>query len=279
VAVAEPDVFAYLDYRGYLGALYAFRKSLGRGFSYRAFSRRVGLRSPNYLKLVIDGDRNLSADMAVRFGRACGLEGEALEYLQDLVTFNQARTGAERNGAYRRLTSFRRHRSAHRLEMAQAAYHSTWYLPAIRELAARPDFVADPEWIAPRLRPPVARADAAKALQTLLALGLLVEGEEGRVTQGEPIVSTGPEMHSLHIANYHRTMMQRAAESIDRVPSAERDISSLTLCVGAEGLLEIKRRIQALRRELLELSAQEHEPRTVVQLNMQLFPLTQEIEP
>ena len=37
--------------------------------------------------------------------------------------------------------------------------------------------------------------------------------------------------------------------SIDEVPSAERDISSLTLCLGPEALAEVKRRVQAFRRE------------------------------
>ena len=273
-----PDIFAYRDYRAFLGDYYAHRKAAPRGFSYRAFSRRVGLRSPNYMKLVIDGDRNLSPEMAGRFAKACGLGGEEAAYFRALVAFDQAKSSDERNAAYRRLTGFRGYRKAHQLDLAHAAYHSTWYLPAIRELAARPDFVGDPEWIAPRLRPPIAKAEAAKALETLLELGLLVCEEGGAIRQGEPVVSTGPEMHALHIANYHRMMMARAAASIDEVPSAERDISSLTLCVAPDGLAAIKERVQRFRRELLELSTEEENPEVVVQLNFQLFPLTQREE-
>jgi uncharacterized protein (TIGR02147 family) len=269
-----PDVFELLDYRAFLRAHYEAKKASRRGFSYRAFSRRAGLRSPNYLKLVIDGDRNLSPEMAARFAKACGLEGDAAAYFQDLVTFNQAKGAEEKNAAYRRLTGFRRYRSAHRLQMAHAEYHSTWYLPAIRELAARSDFRADPAWIAERLRPPIPRKDAARALDTLLELGLLVREDDGSVHQGEPIVSTGPEMHALHIANYHRMMIGRGAASIEAIPSAERDISALTLCLAPDGIAELKRRLQAFRRELLELSADEDDPEVVVQLNMQLFPLS-----
>ncbi|MBO6935450.1 MAG: TIGR02147 family protein [Deltaproteobacteria bacterium] len=270
---AGPDVFEFLDYRAFLREHYEAKKASGR-FSYRAFSRRAGLGSPNYLKLVIDGERNLSSEMAARFATACGLDGNAAAYFQDLVAFNQAKNAEEKNAAYRRLTGFRRYRSVHRLEMAHAEYHSTWYLPAIRELAARTDFEADPEWIASRLRPPIPRADAARALDTLLELGLLVRDDDGHVRQGEPIVSTGPEMHALHIANYHRMMIQRGAASIEDVPSAERDISALTLCLAPDGLAELKRRLQAFRRELLDLSAEETDPEVVVQLNMQLFPLS-----
>lgn len=271
---ALADVFAYLDYRAFLRDVYAEKKALGRGFSFRAFSRLAGLRSPNYLKLVIDGERNLSDQMAPRFATALGLRDDAARYFVDLVAFNQAKDAAARNAAYTRLTGFRRYRSAHRLELAHAAYHSTWYLPAIRELAARCDFEAEPEWIAPRLRPPISKDEAKSALATLFELGLLVTGEDGRVSQGEALVSTGPETRGHHIGNYHRMMMSRAAASIDDVPAAERDVSSLTLCVGGKGLAEIKDRIQKFRRELLELSTRESDPREVVQINFQLFPLT-----
>jgi len=273
-SAAEIDVFGYLDYRAFLRDFYQAKKDAGRGFSYRAFSRRAGLKSPNYLKLVIDGARNLTAAMAERFGKACGLTGDSLGYFVDLVAFNQAKTSAERNNHYSRLTSFRGYRKAHALDIAHAAYHSTWYIPAIRELAARADFSPDAEWIAKMLLPPISRADAQRALTILLDLGLLTRTDDDHVIQAESLVSTGPETRGLHIGNYHRSMMERAAESIDLIPAADRDISSLTLCLGEDGLRRVKERIQRFRRELLELSELEDDPRRVTQINLQLFPLT-----
>lgn len=274
MTAAAPNVFDYLAYRAFLRDHYTFQKARGRGFSYRAFSRRAGLRSPNYLKLVIDGERNLTSEMAGRFAKACGLDGQSASYFTELVGFNQARSADERNAAYERLTGFKRYRQAHRLDLAHAAYHSTWYLPAIREMAVRSDFRSDPAWIAARLRPPIASVDARRALDTLQSLGLLVPDEDGQLRQGDALVTTGPETASLHIGNYHRTMMERAAASIDEVPAKERDISSLTLCVSVEGARRLKERIARFRRELLELSELEDDPREVVQVNFQLFPLT-----
>jgi uncharacterized protein (TIGR02147 family) len=268
------DVFAYLDFRAFLRDVYASKKGEGRGFSFRAFSRRAGLRSPNHLKRVIDGERNLTADMAVRYAEALGLTGEAAAYFSDLVAFNQAKSGPERNAAYQRLTGSRGYRKAHKLDVAKAAYHDTWYLPAIREMAARSDFVADPAWIAARLRPPIAPADASRALDTLFEIGLLVRDGSGKVTQGESLVTTGPETRGLHIRAYHRAMMERAAEALDGVAAAERDISSLTFCVGEDGLKRLKERLQKFRQEIIALASQETSPDQVVQLNLQLFPLS-----
>ncbi len=268
------DVFGYLDYRAFLRDYYAAKKARGRGFSFRSFSKKAALGSPNYLKLVMDGDRSLTAEMAERFAAACELTGEAASYFCDLVAFNQAKSAAARSERYERLSTFRRYRAAHKLELAQAAYHSTWYLPAIRELAARADFSEDPAWIATTLVPAITPAEASAAVARLLELRLLVRGEDGRVKQGDALVTTGAESQAVHLRNYHRTMIARGAEAIDLVAQAERDVSSLTLCLGKDGLRRFKERLQRFRRELLELSALESAPEQVVQINFQLFPLS-----
>jgi len=273
------DVFGYLDYRAYLRDVYVARKAERRGFSFRAFSRRAALKSPNYLKLVMDGERNLTRPMAERFARALGLDDESAGYFVDLVAFNQARTVGERTATYQRLTGSARYRKAHRLELVHAAYHGSWYMPAIRELAARADFRDDPEWIASTLRPSITRAEASKALAALLELGLLMRDADGRIHHGDrPLVSTGPETRSVHIASYHKAMMERAAAALDQLPSEQRDVSSLTLCVGAGGMARLKDRIQRFRRELTELTTLEDEPAQVVQINFQLFPLSRQPE-
>jgi len=268
------DVFEYLDYRAFLRDFYARKKHEGRGFSFRVFSRRAGLGSPNYLKRVMEGDRNLTYNMSVRFAEACGLEGEAAEYFVTLVRFNQASTSSEKSRAYSKLTGSKSYRKIRKLDLAQAAYHARWYLPAIRELAARTDFNPDPRWIASRLLPGIKPSEAKEGLNTLIELGLLKRDPNGRIVQSEPLISTGPEARAMHVASYHRTMMERAAEAIDLIPPEERDISSVTMLVSAGGLQRMKKRIQRFRQELLELALAEQDAKQVIQFNFQLFPLS-----
>jgi uncharacterized protein (TIGR02147 family) len=270
-----PNVFAYLDARKYLGDHYAHKKRTSAGFSYRSFARRAELKSPNYLKLVIDGDRNLTPEMARRFAAACGLSGTAATYFVDLVAFTQARSTDEKAASYERLLRFREHRAIHRIDVAYGQYHSRWYVPAIRELAFRADFRGEPEWVAAELVPPITVKEAEAALHLLRELDLLVE-RDGRLVPGEALVSTGPEVKGLHYVQYHRTMIARAVVALDERPAKERDISSVTLCLGPGAIARMKDRIRAFRRELLQLSADETEPVQVVQLNLQLFPLSRE---
>lgn len=271
---AQPDVFEHRDYRGYLRDFYGHRKRSEYGFSLRAFSRHAGLRSSNYLKLVMDGDRNLSTDMAGRFARACGLKGEAEDYFCELVAFNQAKTATERGRSYDRIKRFRRYRKVHRLDRAQEGYHRSWYIPAIRELVAAKGFREDPKWIARALRPAISPREAEQALSVLLELGLLERAEDGSLVQSEPLVETPEGPLSHHVVSFHRAMMERAADALDRVPREQREIASLTLCLSEERMAELKDELGRIREELLQRYQSDGDSSRVVQVNLQMFPLS-----
>jgi uncharacterized protein (TIGR02147 family) len=271
---AAVDVFGYRDYRAFLRAYYERRKAEKDGFSHAEFSKGIGLRSPNYLKLVIDGARNLTADLAHRFGQASGLRDEALSYFCTLVAFNQAKTARERGLHYEKLQSFRRFRATHKLDAAQSAYYAQWFIPAIYELCARKDFDEDPRWIARSLLPPISPKQAAHALEVLGELGLLSRDARGKLVQNDAVVETpeGPLGH--HVVQFHRAMMERAAESLDLVPRDEREIGALTFCLSEERMLELKRELEAFREQLLLRYMKDERPERVVQVNLQMFPLS-----
>jgi len=267
------DVFAYFDYRAFLRDAYADLKERQPGFSFRWFARRAGMTSPNFLKLVMDGKRNLTAASSERFATALDLTGSETAFFRELVGFGQARTAAEKNRHFERIGSYRQHRAVCALERDQFEYLSHWWYPAIRELITCEGFVEDDEWIAGQLVPAITPAQARQAIELLLALGFVERDASGRLRQREPLLSTGPEVRSLAVGNFHRQMMERAAESIDLVDRELRDISGVTVALSAESFQLVKQRIVELRAELLALSAGEAHPTRVVQVNFQLFPL------
>lgn len=267
-------VFEYNDYRAFLRDYYNAKKADDRGFSYRAFSRWVGVRAPNHLKRVIDGDRNLGLDTARRYADAIDLRGEQMEYFCELVAFNQAKTSAVKQASYARLIRFRAYRKAHKLEVRHAQYYSHWYIPAVHELVARDDFASDPVWVSKVLVPNVSQQEAREALEVLFELELIEEGQRGDVRQVNQLLSTGPETQGVHVGAYHREMIRRAVESIDLVPGNERDISSVTLCVPEDGIAELKKMIATFRKQVIELAAEGQDADRVVQVNLQMFPLS-----
>ena len=268
------NVFEHLDYRALLRALFEHKKRTEYGFSHRALSRRAGLSSSNFLVLVMKGSRNLSTELAERLASALGLPKREAEYFIELVAFNQAKTPNEKARCYERLARFKGHREIYKLAAEQEAYHSAWYIPAVRELAAREDFQSDANWIARTLQPRITAAQAKRALAVLVKLELLRKDKKGRLRQSAPIVTTGVGPLAHHVVQYHRTMLQCAARALDEVPRDEREISTLTLCVSHEVMLKLKERIRELRRELLHVAEQEGAAERVVQINFQLFPMS-----
>lgn len=270
------SVYEYLDYRAFLRDQYAQSKS-EKGLTFRGFSARAGLSSPNYLQLVMAGKRNLTSQMAARFAKALNLDRDACDYFVELVNFTQSKSNPEREASFGRLTGFRSYRQARPLDVAQADYHSYWYIPAVRELVANPSFRDDPSWISRMFLPRITPDEAAHALRVLLDLNLLSRDDNGSVHQSEALVSTGAEAKGVNIPRYHRVMMERASAAIDLVPATDRDISSLTLCLGSGGLRKLKERIARFRKEILELSVLETAPSQVIQVNFQLFPLSLDV--
>lgn len=271
----DVSVFDYLDYRAYLRAYYEAAKRRPAGFSFRTFSKRAGLKSPNFFKLVIDGDRNLGKDTVGKFADALGLSGEAREFFSDLVAFEQAVDHAEKNRVFERIAASRRFRSARRIDGMLHDYLSHWYHPVVRELVARADFHEDPEWIAETLRPRITAKQAGHSLELLLGLGLVAKNSETqRYELREPTLTTEHEVTALGAANFHRQMLERAMDSIETVPSGQRDLAALTVCVSPKIAAEVKRRIHQFREAMTELCEGDRDGRVVYQLNVQWFPLS-----
>lgn len=275
----RPRIFNYLNYRDYLSDFYDAEKVHNPKFSYRYFSRRAGYSSPNFLQLVIKGKRGLSSESVERFAKALDLGAKEKKFFSYLVEFNQARTAEEKNKAFEKVAASRRFRQARRIDHAMYTYLSRWYFPAIREMTARVDFQEDVEWIATQLLPNIKPSEVKEALEILLELGLVVRQDDGKLSRGEPSLTTGHEVHSLAIGNYHRQMLQRASESIESVPSELRDLGALTVCIEPSSVPEIKQRIHTFREQLLDRCDRDDTPRVVYQINLQFFPLNHSDDP
>lgn len=270
------NLFEYDNYRVYLKDLYNELKGATRHFSYRYFSKMAGFRSPNFLKLVMDGNRNLSADGIEKFSRALRHNKEESIFFRNLVLLNQAVTLEERKFYAEQLIRSRFYKKVHPLKKAQYHYYTNWYFIPIRELVALKDFREDPEWIAHRLSPPITAHEAKQALVELEQLGLIKRNDAGTLVQTDTFVSTGDEVTSTSVAHFHKEMIQKGAEAIDRFDIKDRDISSVTLGLSRQGASQVKDLVSRFRKELMVIAKQEEELEGVYQVNFQLFPLTVE---
>jgi len=223
---------------------------------------------------VIDGQRNLTNESVAKMAQGFSLKRNEREYFENLVFMNQAHNHDERDHYYQKTISLKKNSTVKRLEKASYEYFSKWYYPVIREIVTFGDGDLSAEQIAALLDPPITAHDAQKAINALLELGLIRKAPSGRWEQCDKTISTGPEVQSLEVTNYHRAMLRMATESIERHPADQRDITALTLSISQERIGRLKERIAAFRGELLEIAGEDENPNQVIQINFQLFPIS-----
>ena len=270
-----PDLFSYLDYREYLRDYYNAAKENTSYMSFRYLSKRAGFKSPNYVKLVMDGERNLSAQGASKVASAIGLKAESRRFFLDLVRFNQSEAPEERNKAFERLSASQSFRDIRRLEQEVFEFLSHWYYPAIREMVARSDFREDHAWIGAQLLPQIKPDKVKDAIELMLSIGLLVRDDAGALERAEPNLTTGHVVQKLAASNYHRQMIKLAGESIERVHWEKRFMSTTTMCISREQYEDIKSRIFEFREQVIGAASEPSDADRVYQFSLQFFPLNQ----
>lgn len=271
----EPDILQYTNYRVYLKDYYDFRKKTTAAFSLRFFAEKAGLSSHAHLKLAMDGKRNITKETATKLIVGLGLQGRRAEYFENLVFFNQAKNDREKQIFYDKLLKISPQSRLRTLEKSQFRLFTEWYHSVIREMVTLKDFHSAPEWITRRLGGKVSASRIQDSLKLLQELGLISRTANG-FKQNDSLLTTDDEVADMLVKAYHQQMIQQAQEALRTLPGDRRDISSLTFPIRRKDFINLKKHLQLMRKELLNFSVGPGEGEDVVQVNIQLFPLTQE---
>ena len=271
--LVEPDVLQYTNYRVYLRDYYEFKKKTVPAFSLRFFAEKAGLSSHAHLKLTIDGKRNITKNTVVKLIHGLGLQNQRAAYFESLVFFNQAQTDADKQVYYAQLLKASPRSKLHKMEEAQFRIFREWHHSAILEMVALKDFRPIPDWISKRLGGLVTPAQVTESLKLLVELGLLVKTANG-FRQRDPLITTDDEVQDMMVKMYHLQMLKLSATMLSDLPAKQRDVSALTFSIRREDFPNLKKHLQLMRKELLDFSAKAGEAEDVVQINIQLYPLT-----
>jgi uncharacterized protein (TIGR02147 family) len=266
------SIYNYFDYREYLRATYDFRKRKQPGFSHRLFSREAGIASPNYLLRVLKGTRCLGSGYVAKFCRALGLSRNEARYFAALVSFNTENNVNKKEKYLRELLALRCRRGIFRIDDKKLRFFSTWYYPVVRELAVVLDSRDDFNLLARNCVPRITAQQAKNAIGYLLKNGFLKKTAEGRYVRTEPLISSGDEVRSTVLRNYHRQILAQSIEALNTVNPENRDISSLTLSVSRKTYFTIKKEIQEFRKRLLVMAREDAGPEMVCLAGFQLIP-------
>jgi len=270
-------IFAYSDYRLFLKDSYIARKEQEAKFSFRFIAKEAGFKSSSYFLKIINGNRDISLDLALRLAEVFRLRKQEKEYFELLVQFNQAKTHSEKKYFYEKLGVFRKSK-AKVIAPDEFEIFENWHYVAIRELLSFHPFKGDHQALGSKLIPSITAAEAATAVQLLERLGFIRKTAHGGYQKADPVISTGTEWQAMSVANFQLQSLELARQAFENMPREARDISTLTLSISKEVLEQVKIRLKKCREEILELSRDERGVDRVFQLNLQFFPLSR-IEP
>lgn len=281
--VHEPVLSAYTDFREYLRDFYDYKLHLHKNtfssYNYKTFSAAADIKSPNYLKLIIDGERNLSPATARKFARALGLDREGTDEFLLLVDYGQVLDPLERNRRLKALSEFRTRKRVKSGELTDAKIDSTpkwvsWVLHAIAD-QKNADFSID--GLRELLQGKVSADDIRRSLQQLLdTQALVLDTDTGKIKKGV-VPPTQEEIPPDMIRKIQSELMYLGMEALLNGKSHEREIGTLTVCLTEAEFEKIKFELRHLRKRILKdaLVSREQGPGDrVYQLNIQMYPLT-----
>lgn len=265
----RPSIYAYLDYRHFLRDMVEYSRERGT-YSTRTFGKKVGFKSSSHMKMIIDGSRNLTDEMADRVAEAFGLKTLEVQFFQTLVHFNQAESFTERDKIFKEMQTFKKFNSLKKADRAQYDCFSTWYMIAILEGLGTNWNRKSVKEMAESLK--ITEAEVERAISTLSEVGL-IEKRRGNWVPVNAAISTPEELNSLNVRNYHKQMIEKAVEASDKIGNNDQSLASLTIALSPQNFAKLKNKMFKILRTMNAEFSDDPSPEKIYQVNLQIFSL------
>lgn len=279
-----PILSDYMNYRQFLSDFYQYKRAASRGslrtYNYAVFSAAANIKSPNYLKMIIEGKRNLSEDMIGKFGKALGFMKEQIEEFRLLVQFTQATDPAERNMYLKKLSE---HRVAGKLKSGEIDRKTwekvpNWVAWIIYAMVDQDGVSFDTASLKSLLRGKASEDEIENALSSLLNSGELRRDEvTGELKKNRSLIESPEDVPVALVRKLQSQLMYLGLESLYQDQPTDREFGTLTMSLTKAEFEEIKFRLRQMRKSIHKdnsIARVKSKGERVYQLNIQLFPVT-----
>jgi uncharacterized protein (TIGR02147 family) len=271
------EIIEYTDYRKFIQDYYDERKRCS-AFSWHAFAQKAGFSSDVYLKYVCEGKKNLSIASAGSVATAMGLVGFEYDYFILMVSYAHAKSNEAKKAAFEERCALANAHKVRVLGDEEFKYFKSWKNSVIRELAPHMPG-AKPLEIAHACKPKISAAEVSETLDFLVKAKHLKKDKSGNYQQTDKTIKMAPvEAVPLAARDLQRQMGEFALKSID-LPISERMMSGYTLGLTRRAYKRIKKETEDYYRRVVAIATEEDETEQVYRLNVQLFPLSERLEP
>jgi uncharacterized protein (TIGR02147 family) len=270
------DIVEYTDYRKFIQDYYDERKR-SSAFTWREFARDAGFSSAVYLKYVCEGKKNLSVGSAGSVAAAMGLAGFEQTYFVLMVSYAHAKDDKARRAAFEERCALAHAHKVRVLGNEEFDYFKSWKNPVLREIAPHMPG-AKPLEMARKCRPQISAAEVSETLDFLVRAKLLKKDKSGNYEQTDKSLSMGS-VDAVPIAakDLQRQMGELAVKALD-LPLAERSMSGVVVGLTQDSYERIKKELLECRRRVIAIATENSETQRVYRLNLQLFPISEDLE-
>lgn len=278
-----PQLSAYLDYRLYLKDYYEYRVKTDKGrrpYSYAVFSAAADIKSPSYLKLIIEGKRNLSLDMAEKFARALQFNKQETDEFVKLVLFSQASDAVERNRHFVDLVNIRLLKKMQKGEIAKENWEKlpNWLSWILYSLVDLKDIKYEPKALIKILGPIATEEQLTQAISNLFNTGILRQNEvTGEFIKVRELIPNSQDVPVELVRKLQMDLLYLGLESLFKENPVDREVGALTLALTEEEFNQIKFEIRQLKKRIAkDIVAKRVSTRgdRLYQFNLQFFPIS-----
>jgi uncharacterized protein (TIGR02147 family) len=216
--------------------------------------------------------RGISAENALKIAQRLELDEEQSEYFLLMARLDLTSDAGTQQMLRKRMAELIPGRERH--EVCPEAFRaiSIWYHIPILEMTTLSGFKLSAARAAKRLG--IEEPQAAEAIERLLKLGLLVQTPDGSYKKAHRNLHIEHGVTHQALAQYHRQMLCKAAESIDSQPVGQRFVGSETFSIDPAQLKEAREIIERCFNQVSRLFTKGERRTDTYHLAIQLFNLT-----
>lgn len=266
-----PEIARYTCYRAFLRDFFEYKKSLRSGFSYRQFASLVGLKSPNYLQLVIQEKRNLTETTGRRLAEALKLNAKEVNYFEALIRVQNAENDEERVKAQKNVHACLKKLLAQFVQEDASEILNKWYHLLIREMVLLKDFEASGEYISKRMNGIINAEEAERSFKFLLNSGYL-KNNGGKYEQSEPVLDTGVDIFNHDFMQaYHAQTLKVWSQNIEKLGYKNQELGLLNIPIPKSKLGELQEKMRQFQDEIIGWAQSHTDSDEIVQLGTYLM--------
>jgi uncharacterized protein (TIGR02147 family) len=257
-------------YRTYFRELLASRCAQNPAYSLRAFAKNLDI-APSFLSALMNGKKSLSQEKALSLTYKLGLEGRERDFFLKLVEYESHDNPVLKDRISQDLQSLNFQWESQDLSLEFFKIISDWPHVAILEALNLSDFQSTPAELAELLG--ISIFEVNSFIDRLKRCELIEETEEGTFRKTRSNNRVESSIPNAALRNFHRQMLQKALESLERQSPQEKIVASETFAVDVDKLTELNDLTEEYLTKVNRLVQRSKKKNAVYHLGVQCFRL------